>query len=104
MNLRVVNPRNQIFISRFAEETTENDIISYIKENVGRPEMAVTVYKFKFADKRSISSFKITVPHELFDTLVNNDFWPVNAVVHEYVHRGSSSAIRPLPQRASKND
>jgi len=104
MNLRVVNPRKQIFISRFAEETTEEDIIAYIKENAGKPELDVTVYKFKFADKRAISSFKITLPHDMFDLVVSDNFWPDNAVVHEYIHRGSSSGIRLMRRTSSKND
>jgi len=39
------------------------------------------VEKFNFSYARDISSFKVTVPNELFSTIWSGDFWPDRMVV-----------------------
>lgn len=102
--LKVVSMKKTIFAARFAAETTEEDIDFYIKSKINA-DININVFKFKYTQQRSKSSFKIIVPEEVFETIVNADFWPPKAIIHEYVYRENiQSDIVHLPARnLSKN-
>lgn len=100
-NLKVVSKKKTIFAARFAAETTEDDVAYYVKEKLGA-DVEINVFKFKYFEKRSKSSFKVIVPEEVFDTVVNPNFWPDKAIIHEYVYRENvQSNIVHLPARSS---
>ncbi|XP_075167479.1 uncharacterized protein LOC142239572 [Haematobia irritans] len=84
--LRVDAPKKTIFASRFAEDTSPEEISSYIKWKL-RKHIDTEVYKFKYAEKRRAASFKILVPEEDFATVVNPEFWPARAIIHEFIYR-----------------
>ena len=71
------HPRRNIFISRLAVGTTEEQIISFIKENCSGDFNSddIKCHKFKSATIREISSFKISPPPHLFEQLVLQSFW-----------------------------
>lgn len=99
-NLVIVAPKKSIFVSRFASDTSEDDILFFI--NTKKPHLKdITISKFKFNRERYLASFKIYVPADSFDELVAADFWPKNTVVHEFVHK-PSKVVR-LESRSSKN-
>lgn len=99
--LKVVSKKKTIFAARFAAETTEDDVAYYVKNKLGA-NIEVNVFKFKYFEKRSKSSFKVIVPEEVFETVVNPDFWPEKAIIHEYLYRESvQSNIVHLPARLS---
>lgn len=104
--LKVISPKKTIFAARFASETTTDAVVHYIKHKIGN-DIDVTVFKFKYTERRSKCSFKIIVPEENFQTIVNTDFWPPNAIIHEYVYNNNNnrSDIVYLPSQntASKN-
>lgn len=103
--LKVVSPKKTIFAARFAPETTTDAVINYVKQKIGR-DIDILVFKFKYSEQRSKSSFKIIVPEENFDTIVNPDFWPPKAIIHEYVYRNnphSEIAYLPTENNGSKN-
>lgn len=86
--LVVVPPRKTVFVSRFAADTSEEAIRKFLRSNCpGFNESDFNVQKFRFSQPRDISSFKIIVPLKLFDILVEKSFWPVGALVREYIHR-----------------
>lgn len=105
VTLKIISPKKTIFAARFASETTTDDVAEYIKQKLGY-EIDITVFKFKYSEHRSKSSFKIIVPEDNFDTIVNNDFWPPKAIIHEYIYRNDSRSdivYLPAQNNVSKN-
>ena len=102
ITLVIVAPKKSIFVSRFASDTTEDDILFLINTKKKTYLKDITISKFKFNRERYLGiSFKIYVPADSFDELVTADFCPKNTVVHEFVHK-PSKVVR-LESRSSKN-
>ena len=97
--LKVISSKKTVFAARFAAETTEEDILFYIKSRL-RMDIDVQIFKFKYTEKRSKSSFKIILPEDVFTIVVNPDFWPPKAIIREYIYKDNvSSNIVQLPPR-----
>lgn len=104
--LQTVVPFKYIFVSRFVADTTEEDVVDYIKDNLKSPNLAVTASKFHFNQPRFTASFKLRVPSNVFELIMQLSFWPQNTIVHEFVNRNPSRATNAvsLPQNSgSKN-
>lgn len=105
--LKVVSSKKTIFAARFAADTTIEDVATYVKSKLQVADIELSVFKFKYTERRSKASFKIIVPEDVFDTIVNPDFWPPKAIIHEYIYRDNvRTDIAYLPMRsndASKN-
>lgn len=84
--LRVVPPRKSVFVSRFSSDTTIEDIDYYLKSKLVS-NANISTYKFSYSQPRSIASFKITVPFDIFDKVLDPCFWPDNALVREFVYK-----------------
>lgn len=84
--LRVIPPNKTVFISRLASDTTAEDVEYYIKSKCGA-DCFSSVHKFSFAEPRTVSSFKITVPDEIFKEVVAADFWPIGTIVREFIFK-----------------
>lgn len=97
--LRAVPPKKTVFISRLAFDTTTEDVDSFIKSKVG-PNVDISTYKFVFSQPRSITSFKVTVTNDLFERILDPNFWPKYTLVREYIYRENprSANIGRLPQ------
>lgn len=103
--LRAVPAKKTIFVSRLTSDTTADAVNHFIKNKIGN-DADILIQKFNFPQPRYISSFKITVPANLFATLLNLNFWPTNTLVREYIYKPRSQNIGVLPQHestASKN-
>ncbi|XP_065368812.1 uncharacterized protein LOC135961245 [Calliphora vicina] len=96
--LRAIPPKKTIFISRLANDTTTESVDYYVKNIIGN-EADISIQKFNFPQPRSISSFKITVSIDIFKTLDDPNFWPINTLVREYIYRPRPQNIAVLPQR-----
>lgn len=83
-DLVIVPPKKGIFLSRFANSTTENDVLFYISSKIKHVN-DINISKFTFSKPRAIASFKMFVPLEYYKDIVDPSFWPKNTVVHEYV-------------------
>lgn len=106
--LKVISSKKTIFAARFAAETTEDDILFYITSRLRMDiDTDINIFKFKYTEKRSKSSFKIILPEEVFAIVVNPDFWPPKAIIREYIYKeNASSNVVQLPPRTvelSKN-
>jgi len=77
--LAMVPLKKQIFVSQLSPDQTSSDDIQD-KTKVDN----IKVEKFNFSYARDVSSFKITVPNELFSTICSGDFWPDGLVVKEF--------------------
>lgn len=100
--LNIVPPRRSIFISRFTADTTADDIECYIKNKLNL-NANISVRKFLYSNPRDIVSFKLTVPMDYFDQIVNPDFWPINALVREYIYK-ENNRMNNIAQLPSRND
>lgn len=102
--LITVKPKRAIFVSRFAPSTTEIDIQHYIRSKFNTS-VEIVVHKFNYKFARSIISFKIIVPEDVFNQLLNTNFWPENTLVHEYEFKQKTRdvAVRIPKATASKN-
>ncbi|XP_046808360.1 uncharacterized protein LOC124420194 [Lucilia cuprina] len=83
VGLKIIPPNKSIFISRFASDTTVEQINSYIKSKLNS-EVDFTTHKFSYSQPRRITSFKINVPCDIYEQIVNPEFWPENTLVREY--------------------
>lgn len=84
--LTVIPARKTIFISRFSPETSVEDINFYISSRVQNMQ-SISCYKLKSSFSERLSSFKIVVPDNLFEDIVDLNFWPAKALVKEFVYR-----------------
>ncbi|XP_075155593.1 uncharacterized protein LOC142228947 [Haematobia irritans] len=84
--LQVVSSRKTVFAAKFAAETTIENIAYYIKSKL-QTEIELSIFKFKYRERRNKASFKIIVPEDIFDRVVNPEFWPPNALIKEYIYK-----------------
>lgn len=91
--LKVVPKRRSLFISRFTESTSESDILQFLKAKLPSFNASVTVRKFKFKEDRDISSFKIDMPSNLFESASNPEFWPDGVICKEFVIKQKSPPV-----------
>ena len=94
--LLAVPLRKQVFVSRLHPDTLAEDVIAYIQSKI--PNSIITVEKFKFKYSREISSFKLNVPPELFDTICCSSFWPQDLLVKEFTFKTKSRPTVSLPK------
>lgn len=87
--LTVVKPRKTIFVSRLARDTTVDDLLFYVKSKID-VDLDILCFKINADQNRSISSFRLIVPCEIFDRIVDPEFWPIGILVREYVYRENS--------------
>lgn len=90
--LTAVPPSKTIFVSRLAPDLASEDVLAYIQGKTQAEN--IKVEKFKFSYARDISSFKINVSVQLFETICSGDFWPEHVVVKEYEARNKRN--RPV--------
>lgn len=104
--LRVIPPKKSVFVSRFAYETSTTDVEYYIKSKLCS-DVDVIVYKFKYSRPRSVVSFKISVPIEIFHQIVDPNFWPMNTLVKEYINndtqRPTMARLPSITSNMAKN-
>lgn len=105
--LKVIPPNKSIFISRFSYDTSAEQIDAYIKYKL-KKNPVINVKKFTYSQPREITSFKVTVPADLFNEIKNPNFWPKHSLVREYIFKENTRlnniAQLPLPdETTSKN-
>lgn len=84
--LKLIPPNKSIFISRFASETTVDDIIWYLKTKI-EDVADIQIHKFSYSQPRIITSFKLTVPHHLYEQILDTNFWPSNTLIREFEYK-----------------
>ncbi|XP_058978629.1 uncharacterized protein LOC131802430 [Musca domestica] len=95
--LVVVARRKTVFISRLHPETSIVNIRNYMKSKLRDvSDNDLNIFKFKSSQERDISSFKITVPNRLFNTVVSSSFWPDDILVKEFVFRERSNVDKSV--------
>jgi len=103
--LEVVDPVKHVFVSRFKAETTADNVVTYVKEKLNDSDVHVSVLKFRSSANRQISSFKISIPPHIFERVNSHEFWPPNAVVHEFEsQRIRHNRLRATQPRSSQKN
>ena len=100
MELKTISPKKKtIFATRFAVDTNVEDMKFYILSKIKNcnPD---EILLFKI-NSRKRGSFKIIVPDNLFQQIVNPEFWPKHALVREFIY--SESNIARLPTIVATN-
>ena len=82
--LQAVEVVKHIFVSRLKPDTSESDVIQYIKTTINTEDSEVLVRKLLPHVSRPIASFKVTIPERLMNSISNPQFWPSGALVHEF--------------------
>lgn len=102
--LNIIPPKKSIFISRFAFDTSADDIDSYIKMKL-KFSPDILTKKFTYSGPRNITSFKVSVPFDLYEQIVDPGFWPNNTLVREYIIKENprTNNIVRLPSREHSN-
>lgn len=85
------NKRKSIFATRFVFDTSVNDIEAYIKGNIAK-ELYNDIQIFKI-NSRNRASFKILVPVNIFEKIVDPGFWPENTHVREFIYHDNNNVI-----------
>lgn len=102
--LNVVPPRKTVFVSRLTPDTVENNIKNFIRVKCPHfNENDCNVFKFSYSQPRDISSFKITVPLKIFDTIIDESFWPQGVLVKEFLPRERQRHGVTITNTTSKN-
>lgn len=84
LGLRVIPARKSVFVSRFASDTSADEILNFVKSKVGFA-TDVDCRKLGTVHNRA-ASFKLVMSSELFDRIVDYNFWPPNVFVKEFVY------------------
>lgn len=92
--LTVVPVKKVVFISRFALDTSSEDLDDYIRSKIDGDFYLKTV-KMRLPSTATRSSFKVIVQPEIFDKLIDPNFWPPKAFVKEFVDRVDNLARLP---------
>lgn len=103
----LVNKKSQkktIFVARLSSDTSTADITNYINFKLGQ-DCQPSVYKFNYAEERSKASFKVIIPQEYFNAVIDSSFWPDKTIIREYIYKEKSrNDIAHLPKfDVSKN-
>lgn len=93
--LEALPPPKVVFISNLANGSTIEKIQDFISKRIDNIDPSkIFVHKMNLPDNREYSSFKITVrDNDLYDTLLNKQFWPRNTFVKPFLRRTYQAVI-----------
>lgn len=84
--------RKTLYLYKVHRDTKSSDIINYISNKFpNRPEIEVSQLKFK--KPRSTASFKLFIPLDLVDSLLNLSFWPKFIAVKEFEYHEKAGSF-----------
>lgn len=72
-----------VFISNVCKETSEQDIMSYIKD---KTKEEVSLKKIKMKSDRKYNAYKLFVSKDKLDLFLNDEFWPDGITFRRFVH------------------
>ncbi|KAL9911051.1 uncharacterized protein ACN427_005420 [Glossina fuscipes fuscipes] len=102
--LKAVPPRKAIFVSRLAPDTSVENIRGYLVAKAPSVNLKrVSIFKLGPSQARAISSFKILVPTENMDLILNKTLWPVGSLIKEFIPQDRPRNANALALSPSKN-
>ena len=102
--LKAVPPRKALFVSRLAPETSVDNIKSYLAAKAPSVNLKrVSIFKLAPSQPRAISSFKILVPTENSEILLNKPLWPVGSLIKVFIPRDRPRNTNAVGLSPSKN-
>lgn len=88
-NLKTVEKRSCLFVSRLTPETKCEDLESYLSTKISNVTFKVERLQAKYPDV--YSSFKITLPSEVESSVFRHDFWPKGVFVNKFIFKNRKS-------------
>ncbi|KAL9875404.1 uncharacterized protein ACN427_013529 [Glossina fuscipes fuscipes] len=102
--LKAVPPRKAIVVSRLAPDTSVDNIRGYLAAKAPSVNLKrVSIFKLGPSQSRAISSFKILVPTENMDLILNKTLWLVGSLIKEFIPRDRPRNANALALSPSKN-
>lgn len=91
-DFEALKPNKVVFLSNLPNTLPVTKIQSYLQKRIPSKMSTIHVHKMKGFETKRYSSFKIFVNEddELFNMLVNKQFWPNNTFVREFFRRDVS--------------
>lgn len=101
-------PEKAIWISRLHRDTTEDEIMSYIKDKLGiimveKFQVRKLVKKDRDISTYSFVSFKISCAADLYDTLINSNNWPSTCLIREFELEQKPVQVVKIGEKRSSN-
>ncbi|XP_070067647.1 uncharacterized protein [Drosophila takahashii] len=96
MPLSGVAQKKLIFVSRLNPGASEEDVKNYLSSKLNVSRSVLTVLKFKFKQRREISSFKIGLPEEHLDKVLDVSIWPEHDLIESVQKQFLLFALRGL--------
>lgn len=84
-----------LFISNVCKQTSETDIIAYIKDNTQED---VTLFKINRKQEKRYNSFKLYVSKAKLELFLDNKFWPDGITFRRFVKETKKSKHGILKQ------
>lgn len=104
-SLRTVEPLKWLFISRLYKDVSAEDVKTFIQEKFGIIDGKFALVKMNpklsIDESREYVSFKLGVPNNNFEDLLNPSSWPAGVLIKEFVYRGNKSNRRFLVSRSA---
>ncbi|XP_037897407.1 uncharacterized protein LOC119642343 [Glossina fuscipes] len=102
--LAAVPPRKGIFVLRLEPGTFAGNIKSYLPAKIPSVNLKrVSIFKLAPPQFRAISPFKMLVPTENIDMLLNKPLRPVGSLIKEFIPRNGARNIKAIVLSPSKN-
>lgn len=99
--LRTVEPLKWIFISRLHKDIHDDDLIAYIKNTFNISQLKLVRMQRKMDDdNRDYISFKIGVPENYFNQILDSSSWPSGVLIKEFINYRQISSNRFLVPRS----
>lgn len=84
LRIKAVERKKYLHIWRLLTETTEDNLIEYIRELLGK-DCYIKVDKINHKSERGYSSFRICVSEDNYEKLCNPNIWPKDAEFSEWL-------------------
>lgn len=84
-SLKIAELKTTLYVSRFDNSVTENNIRNYIENKITGNN--VQVEKIIQRIPTQFVSFKLTIPNKDFKTYMNKEFWPIGTVYRKFIEK-----------------
>lgn len=90
-SLKTVHGRSWVFLSRLDPSTKEHEVLQYLKTN-GIDDAQCFKLNIK---SQEISAFKLIVPNTETEKVLDENFWPQNAIVRRFDRQRIKNFTQP---------
>lgn len=109
--LQAIPPSKTLFVSKLIKTVTPDDVLNHIRRQIAISDSLTNfnlehIRCYKISNKNSyVSSFKISVPFDIFSYLLSPSVWPAHTFVKEFVPKNlriRAAASHPISTPCSE--